>query len=196
MRRDSATFCWIRPWPGVTRRSPLTRPLFVAGGAAAGRALSRYASEHPGVEPLSRSRYLDTVHAANVDGGWGVWLVVGLATAFAALALINTAAMTTTERRDELATIRLLGGTRGHATRMVTLEMLPTVIAALGAGAAIVAVAVAGVPRGLTGFPLVVPLELTGGLAAGAAVLGLLAAAVTTRLALRASPAEAMRGRE
>ena len=104
--------------------------------------------------------------------------------------------MTTTERRDELATIRLLGGTAGHATRMVTLEMLPTVIAALGAGAAIVAIAVAGVPRGLTGFPLVVPLELTGGLAVGAAILGLLAAAVTTRLALRASPAEAMRGKE
>ena len=44
-----------------------------------------------------------------------------------------------------------------------TLEMLPTVVAALAAGAAIVAVAVAGVPRGLTGFPLVVPLELAGG---------------------------------
>jgi hypothetical protein len=55
---------------------------------------------------------------------------------------------------------------------MVTLEMLPTVIAAVGAGPAIVAVAVAGVPRGLTGFPLVVPLEL------------------------RASPVEAMRGKE
>lgn len=41
----------------------------------------------------------------------------------------------------------------------------------------------------MTGFPLVVPLELTGGaLAAGAAVLGLLANAVTTRLAPRASP--------
>jgi hypothetical protein len=35
-----------------------------------------------------------------------------------------------------------------------------------------------------------------GGLAAGAAVLGLLAAGMTTRLALRASPAEAMRGKE
>ena len=104
--------------------------------------------------------------------------------------------MTTTERRDELATIRVLGGTAGHAMRMVALEMLPTVIVALGAGAAIVAVAVAGVPRGLTGFPLVVPLDLTAGLAAGAALLGLLAAIVATRLALRASPAEAMRGRE
>jgi len=185
--------------PAVARRHsavPADTALFVAGGAAAGRSLARYAADHPGVRPLNRRQYLDTVHASNVDGGWGVWLIVGLAAVFAALALINTAAMTTTERRDELATIRLLGGTAGHAVRMVTLEMLPTVVAALGAGAAIVAVAVAGVPRGLTGFPLVAPLELVAGLAAGAAILGLLAAAVTTRLALRASPAEAMRGRE
>ena len=74
--------------------------------------------------------------------------------------------------------------------------MAPTVITALGAGATIVAVAVMGVPRGVTGFPLAVPLELAGGLAAGALVLGLLAAGVTTRLALRASPAEAMRAME
>ena len=165
----SATSCSTRQSPGATRAVPADTALFVAGGAAAGRSLARYAADHPGVRPLNRGQYLDTVHASNVDGAWGVWLIVGLATAFATLALINTAAMTTTERRDELATIRLLGGTAGHATRMVTLEMVPTVIAALGAGAAIVAVAVAGVPRGLTGFPLVVPLELTGGLAAGAA---------------------------
>ena len=185
--------------PAVARRhaaAPGDTVLFVTGGAAAEGSLSRYASDHPGVRSLNRTQYLDTVHASNVDGAWGVWLIVGLAAAFATLALINTAAMTTTERREELATIRLLGGTAGHAIRMVTLEMLPTVITALGAGAAIVAIAVAGVPRGLTGFPLVVPLELTGGLAVGAAILGLLAAAVTTRLALRASPAEAMRGRE
>ena len=75
------------------------------------------------MQSLTRGQYLDTVHASNVDGAWGVWLIVGLAAAFAALALINTAAMTTTERRGELATIRLLGGTPGHATRMVMLEM-------------------------------------------------------------------------
>jgi putative ABC transport system permease protein len=115
---------------------------------------------------------------------------------FAALALINTAAMTTTERRDELATLRLLGGTSGHAMRMVALEMLPTVAVGLGAGAAIVAIAVSGVPEGLTGFPLVVPLDLVLGLAAGAVLLGLLAAVVTTRLARRVSPAEAMRAKD
>jgi putative ABC transport system permease protein len=148
------------------------------------------------VREQARGAYLESVHASNVDGAWGVWLVVGLATAFATLALVNTAAMTTTERRDEFATIRLLGGTPGQATRMVALEMVPTVAAALAAGAAIVAVAVAGVPRGLSGVPIAVPLQLVTALAAGAAGLGLLAAVVTTRLALRASPAEAMRTKE
>ena len=56
---------------------------------------------------------------------------------FAALALVNTAAMATAERRAELATIRLLGGTAGQATRMVALELAPVVLAALVAGAAI-----------------------------------------------------------
>src|SRR3954463_14955623 len=178
--------------PAVARRHaavPADMALFVAGGVDAGRSLARYASDHPGVHSLNRSRYLDTVHASNVDGAWGVWLIVGLATTFATLALINTAAMTTTERRDEFATIRLLGGTAGHATRMVTLEMLPTAVTALGAGAAIVVIAVAGVPRGLTGFPLAVPVQLVGGLAAGAAILGLLAAAVANRPSPRGSPA-------
>jgi putative ABC transport system permease protein len=185
--------------PAVARHhaaDPTDSALFVAGGAGAARSLARYASDHPGLEPLSRGEYLDTVHASDVDGSWGVWLVVGLAIVFAALALVNTAAMTTTERRDELATLRLLGGTTGHAVRMMALEMLPTVAVGLGAGAAIVAIAVSGVPKGVTGFPLVVPLELVVGLGAGAMVLGLLAVVVTTRLAQRVSPAEAMRAKD
>ena len=185
--------------PALARRHAAVRAdtaLFVAGGPAAGRSLSRFASGRPGVRSLSRKEYLASVHAAGVDGSWGVWMVVGLATLFAALALINTAAMTTSERRDELATIRLLGGTAGHAMRMVTLEMIPTVLAALAAGAAAVAIAVAGVPRGVTGFPIAVPVELMTGLVGGAAALGVLAAVVTTRLAQRVSPAEAMRAKE
>ena len=159
--------------PAVARRhaaDPADSALFVAGGTEAARSLAGYAAAHPGVEALSRGEYLGSLHAANVDGSWGVWLVVGLAIVFAALALVNTAAMTTTERRDELATIRLLGGTTGHAVRMMALEMIPTVLVGLGAGAAIVAVAVSGVTEGVTGFPLVVPLELVAGLAAGALV--------------------------
>ncbi len=142
---------------------------------------------------ITRDQYLAGLHSAENDDAWAVWMIIGLAALFTALALINTAAMATAERRGELATIRLLGGTTGHAIRMIVLEMVPTVLVALGAGAAVVAVSVYGIPSGLTGVPLAVPVPLVAGITVGAAVLGLLAALVATRIALRTSPAEAMR---
>ncbi len=142
---------------------------------------------------ITREQYLAGLHSAENDDAWAVWMIIGLAALFTALALINTAAMATAERRGELATIRLLGGTTGHAIRMIVLEMVPTVLVALGAGAAVVAVSVHGIPDGLTGVPLAVPVPIVAGITLGAAVLGLLAALVATRIALRTSPAEAMR---
>src|SRR4051794_2421400 len=62
----------------VARRhaaGPADAALFVTGGAQASRSLERYAAGHPGVRALDRRGYLGTVHAANVDGAWGVWLV-------------------------------------------------------------------------------------------------------------------------
>ena len=122
-----------------------------------------------------------------------MWMIIALAALFAALALVNTAAMATAERQGELATIRLLGGTAGHVIRMVMLEMAATVAVAVVAGGAIVLVATAGVPRGVTGVPLDAPAALLAMLVGGAAALGLAAAVVAARLALRASPVEAMR---
>ena len=104
--------------------------------------------------------------------------------------------MATGERRDELATIRLLGGSAWQTTRMVVLELVAVLGVAVVAGAVVAGVSVVGVPDGVRGFPLVVPPELAGGLPAGAAVLGLLAAAVAARLALRATPATALRVKE
>ena len=67
---------------------------------------------HPGTQVLTRAEYLGTVRTLGQSGAWGVWVIIGLSIAFAALSLVNTAAMATAERRGELATIRLLGGTR------------------------------------------------------------------------------------
>ena len=122
-----------------------------------------------------------------------VWMIIGLAALFTALALINTAAMATAERRASWPRSACSAARAATAIRTVALETLPTVLVALGAGAAIVATSVHGVPHGLTGVPLSVPPTLVAALTAGAAALGLLAALVSTRLALRASPAEAMR---
>ena len=104
--------------------------------------------------------------------------------------------MATSERRDELATIRLLGGTPGQAMRMIALELGPTVLVGLVAGGLVAALAVMGVPDGVRGVPPVVPAVLTAALLAGATVLAITAGTVTARLALRASPAAAMRARE
>ena len=167
--------------------------VFVSGGPAARRSLAGYAAAHPGVNALTRSQYLATVRSASNADAWGVWLIVALSVTFAALALINTAAMATGERRAELATIRLLGGTPGQATRMIALELAPTLAVALVAGAAIAGLAMYGVPHGVRGIPIVVPAAIVAGLLAGATGLALAAGAVAARFALRASPAAAMR---
>jgi len=164
--------------------------------AGSRRALDRYAAAHPGVRVQTRTEHLGDVRTLGTSGAWGVWMVIGLSALFAALALVNTAAMATSERRDELATIRLLGGTRGQAIRMIALELAPVVAAALAIGVAIAAVSVMGVPQGVRGIDLVVPVAGAGGLLAGTVALALAAGLVTARIALRATPAAAMRVRE
>ncbi len=174
---------------------PSAATVFVAGGPAAGRSLAAFAAD-AGVDVAGRDRYLGTVRAANQEDAWGIWLIIGLTALFAALALVNATAMATAERGSELATIRLLGGTPGQVVRMLALEMAATVGVALVAGAAVVWVAVGGVPRGVTGVALVVPEQLALGLVAGIAGLGLAATVVAARLALRVTPLAALRVRE
>ena len=102
--------------------------VFVAAGG--GRALARAlrGARIPASSALSRARVPRTTEAElDNDGTWGVWLSIGLSVAFAALALSTPPRWRPAERRGELATIRLLGGTRGQATRMIALELAPTV---------------------------------------------------------------------
>ena len=107
------------------------------------RPLREDAQRHRGADPR---RIPHPVHGIGQEQSWGVWMIIGLAALFAALALINTARMATSERRAELATIRLLGGTRGQRLRTAILETIPTTLVALLAGAAVVAISVHGVP--------------------------------------------------
>jgi putative ABC transport system permease protein len=153
-----------------------TTAIFVTGSRT---ALDRYAKDRDGLEVLTRAEYRTRVHAIGQENSWGVWMIVGLAALFAALALINTARMATSERRVELATIRLLGGTRGQRLRTAILETIPTTLVALLAGAAVVAISVHGIPLGLTGIPLAIPATTLAAIAAGALALGLLTALAT-----------------
>jgi putative ABC transport system permease protein len=166
---------------------PADTAVFVAGDRPAAA---------PGTVVLSRAEYLEGVRTLGRSGAWGIWVIVGLSIAFAALSLINTAAMATAERRGELATLRLLGATGWQAIRMVVLELAPIVAVGLLAGVAVAWVSVTGVPAGVRGIELSVPATLVAGLATGAALLGLAAGAVTARKAVRVTPAAAMRVKE
>ena len=105
--------------------------------------------------------------------------------------------MATSERRDELATIRLLGGTPRPGVRMIALELAPVVVTALAAGRRDRRGRrhgrAAGRPRDRAGR---CRSPAAGALVAGSAALALAAGLVTARIALRATPAAAMRVRE
>ena len=67
---------------------------------------------------------------------------------FCALALLNTAAVATTERRQEFRSIGLLGGTRSQTLGAISLEMLTIVFVGLAAGAVLVFVSTLNVSSG------------------------------------------------
>ena len=77
---------------------------------------------------------------------------------------------------------------------MLALELVPTLLVALLAGTVIAAAAMVGVPDGVRGIPIVVPVVLAGGLCVGAVALALAAGGVAVRIALRVTPAGATRG--
>jgi hypothetical protein len=67
----------------------------------------------------------------------------------------------------------IIGGTPGQAARTVALELVPTVLVALAAGAVVVAISVHGLPAGLTGVPLSIPAAIAAGATALAILTGL-----------------------
>jgi putative ABC transport system permease protein len=83
---------------------------------------------------MSRAQYLQTVRATTQASQSPAWLI-GLAIAFAALALLNTALMATADRRAKLSLIRPIGATRRQARRMIAWEALITTLAGLAVGA-------------------------------------------------------------
>jgi putative ABC transport system permease protein len=176
----------LLPLPLAERHAALdlASAVFVSGPPAIRTALNRLARSVPNAAVLTRAQYLQTIRAASQASQWPIWLLIGLISAFAAVALLNTALMATADRQPELALVRLIGGTRRQARRMIAWEALVTVLAGLAVGALIARIAVR-TPPGQPGWHVVVPPVLAGGILAAAAVLGLAGSLAPARLALR-----------
>ncbi|MGV9878167.1 FtsX-like permease family protein [Streptomyces sp. NPDC003006] len=116
-------------------------------------------------------------------------LAMGLVLAFTAIAVVNTLAMSVSERIREFAMLRLAGATRRQVLRMLRTEALSVLLigTALGSGVALAVLSAFSV--GMTGSaaPTVTPLVYVS-VVAVAGLLALVATALPGRAALRPLP--------
>ncbi|WP_083957970.1 FtsX-like permease family protein [Herbidospora mongoliensis] len=135
----------------------------------------------PGVSVLDRAQ----AAAAGAADAEVNYVAMGLIIAFAAIAVVNTLAMSTSARWRELALLRLVGATRRQTLRMLRLETLIAVAIAVTIGTAIALVTLSAFSKGMTGsaVPHIPPLTYLAVISV-AAVLALAATALPGRLAL------------
>jgi putative ABC transport system permease protein len=140
----------------------------------------------------------DYITAANAENDrinrLAMIAVLGMALAYTVIAIANTLVMATSDRRHELATLRLSGATPGQVLRMIGVEAcLVTAIGTLLA-AAVTAVTVTGLRHSLLGLApsvrVVVPWPPLAGIAVACLAIAVLASLIPAAVALRRRPAE------
>ncbi|MER7728274.1 FtsX-like permease family protein [Streptomyces sp. NPDC096323] len=175
--------------------NPLAATVLVAGDASRSEltaALARF----PGVAVLAPAT-ADRLQADRQQENAEVnLLAMGLVLAFTAIAVVNTLAMSVSERLKEFALLRLAGATRRQVLRMLRIEALSVLAVAAVLGTGIALAVLTAFSIGMTGgaAPIVVPLEYASVVGA-AALLALIATALPGRLALKARPVEAVTSR-
>ncbi|MFE2147943.1 FtsX-like permease family protein [Streptomyces sp. NPDC059456] len=172
--------------------NPLASSVLVAAGEGTGREqLAAAVRAFPGVGVLS-ARDADAARAEQQQAGAEInLLAMGLVLAFTAIAVVNTLAMSTSERLREFAMLRLAGAKRRQVLRMLRTEALAVLLigAVLGSGIALAVLTAFSV--GMTGAaaPAMLPVVYVGVLGV-AGLLALAATALPGRVALRVPPVE------
>ncbi|GHF27572.1 ABC transporter permease [Kitasatospora xanthocidica] len=162
-----------------------------------GRELQGLTSAYPMARISDRADY-DAARRHQQEAASAVGrLLLGMISLFTAIAVVNTLVMATTERLREFALLRLVGTTPAQVLRMMAWEGGITVAVALALGAAVTAAVLVPVSLALTGtaWPSL-PGSWEAAVLGGAALLGVGTVLLTTRLALRREPVEAMGTRE
>jgi putative ABC transport system permease protein len=173
---------------GHTGTAPGFSQILVGGGTPAGLAL--LAAHHPGWR-LTTGRVSNAASAeAASQNGFGNDLILGLVAVLAAVALVNTLAVATAERRRPLRLLRRVGATRGQAAAVFGWQAVFVIVTGLLAGAAAGTVTLLAVTRAATGsWVPYIPAAPAAGLAAGVAVLTLGAVMVPFAAMSRREPA-------
>ncbi|MFJ1879514.1 ABC transporter permease [Streptomyces sp. NPDC088137] len=120
---------------------------------------------------------------------WANTVMAAVLGGFAAVAAVNTLVMTVLDRRRELTMLRLVGSTRRQVMGMIRWEALLVTVAGAALGIAIALATLFPMMKGLTGESLYIPPALLGTFVAATVGLGLAAALIPARAALRTSAA-------
>lgn len=145
--------------------------------------------EFPGIHVLAPAA-ADSIQAARQQANAEVnYLAMGLVLGFTAIAVVNTLAMSVSERVREFALLRLAGATRRQVRGMLRTEALSVLLLATALGSAIALAVLTAFSVGMTGeaAPAVAPLVYVA-VVALAGLLALVATALPGRVALRVSP--------
>ncbi|MFE0131607.1 FtsX-like permease family protein [Streptomyces sp. NPDC059037] len=116
---------------------------------------------------------------------WANTTMAAVLGGFAAIAAVNTLAMTVLDRRRELATLRLIGSTRRQVMRMVRWEALLVACAGIVIGSAIALATLIPMTNGLTGESPYIPPPVYAGFATAILTLGLASTLLPARAVLR-----------
>ncbi|MFI6486372.1 FtsX-like permease family protein [Streptomyces sp. NPDC050564] len=139
---------------------------------------------------LDRGDYTTDQSLDRELSAWANTVMAAVLGGFAAVAAANTLVMTVLDRRRELGTLRLIGSTRRQVLRMIHWEALLVVLAGIAIGTAIALATLVPMMKGLTGQGPYIPPLLYGSFAAAIVVLGVTAATVPARAALRGETLE------
>lgn len=165
--------------------NPLAATLLVGTDRARGD-LAAALREFPGLTVLTPAA-ADSLQAERQQANAEVnLLAMGLVLAFTAIAVVNTLAMSVSERVREFALLRLAGATRRQVLRMLRTEALSLLLLGTTLGSAIALSVLTAFSVGMTGraAPAVLPLVYVT-VVAGAGLLTLVATALPGRVALR-----------
>ncbi|MET7617737.1 FtsX-like permease family protein [Streptomyces sp. NPDC005408] len=158
--------------------------------------LLRAAARPFGTTVATREEWLAATAPAASRIAWlRTVLVLGLALTYTGIALANTLVMATTDRRRELALLRLAGATRAQVIRLVTTESVLVVAVGAVLGCAVAAIQLGTMHAGLAllgaGAPLVVPWRSLGLVTGACLLIAAPCAALAAAWALRRRPVTA-----
>ncbi|MFI1103482.1 FtsX-like permease family protein [Streptomyces melanogenes] len=178
--------------------NPLASTVLVSAASTVTQSeLAAAVEEFPGLSVITRSS-VDRLQADRQRAGAEVnYLTMGLVLAFTAIAVVNTLAMSVSERFREFAMLRLAGATRRQVLRMLRLEAVAVLLIAAVLGSGISLAVLTAFSVGMTGSaaPAVLPLVYVT-VVGVAGLLALVATALPGRMALAVRPVEVATSRQ